>query len=49
MLELWKDILVHNIVNKFDTVLIKINQFRFFHQQRAITHDGIRPYLLLNL
>ena len=28
MLELWKDILELNIVNKFDTVLIKITRFR---------------------
>ena len=28
MLELGKDILVLNIVNKFDTVLLKITQFR---------------------
>ena len=28
MLELWKDIFVTNIVKTFDTVLIKITQFR---------------------
>ena len=28
LLKLWKDILVFNVVNKFDTVLVKISRFR---------------------